>query len=209
MTQQVQTEIIADASITSAKLATGAAVANIGAGGITSNELGSSVVTPAKLSQPLTQSTALATTSGTTKDFTGIPSWVKRITVMFNGVSTNGSSSVIVQIGTGGTPTTSGYNGSGVITGSGGAASTTLSSGFRIFFNANDAAAAVRHGHIVLTNVSGNIWAASGVIGLSDSAWASIVGGTISLAGVLDNVRITTVNGTDTFDAGSVNILYE
>lgn len=41
------------------------------------------------------------------------------------------------------------------------------------------------------------------------TAVASTSGGTISLAGALDNVRLTTVNGTDTFDAGSINILYE
>ena len=33
--------------------------------------------------------------------------------------------------------------------------------------------------------------------------------GELKLAGALDRVRITTVNGTDTFDAGSINILYE
>ena len=158
--------------------------------------------------QKLTQGTAAATTSGTSKDFTSIPSWVKRITVVLNGVSTNGTSSVLVQVGTGGAPTTSGYLGASVILGNAGAA-TNLSSGFRIFFNTSDAATSVRHGHIILANVSGNVWAASGVIGLSDSSWASIIGGTISLAGALDTVRLTTVGGTDTFDAGSINILYE
>jgi hypothetical protein len=33
--------------------------------------------------------------------------------------------------------------------------------------------------------------------------------GTKSLSATLDRIRITTVNGTDTFDAGSINILYE
>ena len=155
----------------------------------------------------LTQAASQATTSGTFKDFTGIPIWVKRITLSFQGVSTSGSSSVLVQVGAG-SPTTSGYLGSAIIIGTAGAAA-NFSSGFRLFFNTSDAATTTRHGSITITNVTGNVWAVSGVVGLSDSAWATLMGGTISLAGVLDRVRVTTVNGTDTFDAGAVNILYE
>lgn len=155
----------------------------------------------------MTQAASQATTSGTFKDFTSIPSWVKRITLSFQGVSTNGSSSVLVQLGTG-TPTTSGYLGSAIIIGTAGAAA-NFSSGFRLFFNTSDAATTVRHGSITITNVTGNVWAVSGVVGLSDSAWVTLMGGTISLAGVMNMLRVTTVNGTDTFDAGAVNILYE
>ena len=49
----------------------------------------------------LVSGTAVASTSGTSIDFTGIPSWVKRITVMFNGVSTSGTSFKQIQIGSG------------------------------------------------------------------------------------------------------------
>ena len=164
-------------------------------------------ILPAKLAQPLTLGTSQATTSGAFKDFLSIPTWVERITVSFQGVSTSGASSVLVQLGSG-SPTTSGYLGTSAIIGSA-SASANLSSGFRVFFNLNDAAAAVRHGAITITNITGNVWAASGVLGLSDSAWSCIIGGSVSLAGVLDRIRITTVNGTDTFDAGAVNILYE
>jgi hypothetical protein len=31
----------------------------------------------------------------------------------------------------------------------------------------------------------------------------------VSLSGTLDRIRLTTVNGSDTFDAGSINIIYE
>lgn len=155
----------------------------------------------------ITLGTSQATTSGTSKDFTSIPSWVKRITVSLRGVSTSGTSSVLVQLGSG-SPTTSGYLGTSVILGTAGA-SANLSSGFRVFLNTSDAATAVRHGSITINNMGGDVWSASGVVGLSDTPWCSIIGGSVSLAGVLDRIRITTVNGTDTFDAGSVNIIYE
>lgn len=155
----------------------------------------------------LTRQTVQNSTSGTVIDFTGIPSTARIITVMLSGVSTNGSSSVIVQLGST-SFTTSGYLGASVITG-GGTAAINLSSGFRIYFNLNDAAAAVRHGSMVLSNITGNTWVASGTFGLSDSAWISTVGGTIALGGTLDRVRVTTVNGTDTFDAGSINVIYQ
>ena len=67
----------------------------------------------------------------------------------------------------------------------------------------------VRHGAVILTNITGNTWVASGVGGLRDSGRLWTTGGTIALAAALTAVRITTVNGTDTFDAGSINILYE
>jgi hypothetical protein len=152
----------------------------------------------------LKSGTAVASTSGTSIDFTGLPTWVKRITVMFNGTSTNGSSNVIIQIGSG-SFTTSGYLGSGsnstTLTG----ANYTTGFGILIF----NTAAAVVGGTVVLTQISGNTWIASGTLGRTDGAATGGVAGYVALSGTLDRVRITTVNGTDTFDAGSINILYE
>jgi hypothetical protein len=151
----------------------------------------------------LVQGTAVASTSGTSIDFTGIPSWVERITVMFSGVSTNGSSLVIVQLGTGGVPTTSGYQGATNQAGSYAQLTTGLGT------NNNSGAADTRTGLMTITNISSNTWVSSAVVFLNSSAVGGGGAGVISLAGVLNLVRITTVNGTDTFDAGSVNILYE
>ena len=149
--------------------------------------------------------TAQATTSGTSIDFTGIPSWVERITVIWNGVSTNGSSSPLVQLGTSGGVVTSGYGGSSSLI-----ASTVTSQNFTTGFGERSQdAAAVRSGSWVITNVSGNIWVCAGVLGRSDGGNTSVTGGTVTLGGTLDRVRVTTVNGTDAFDAGSINILYE
>ena len=149
----------------------------------------------------ITSSTAVASTSGTSIDFTSIPSWVKRITVMFNGVSTSGTSPVQIQIGSG-SITNSGYSGSCSY-----GTTTTNSSGFVV--HSNIAAATIAYGTVILTNVSGNVWTEMGSIGAASNAVSVSGGGLTTLTGALDRVRITTVNGTDTFDAGSINILYE
>jgi len=154
----------------------------------------------------LTSSTAQASTSGTSINFTGIPSWVKRITVMFNGVSSNGSSDRILQIGAG-SVTTTGYLGSSTIMGSASLSSATYTTGFGI--NRSIASSQVISGAVYLMNISSNTWACSGVTADSSSANTYTAGGSIALSGTLDRIRITAVNGTDTFDAGSINIMYE
>jgi hypothetical protein len=156
-------------------------------------------------SSVITSGTAVASTSGTSIDFTGIPSWVKRITVMFSGVSTNGTSALLVQIGSSGTPVNTGYVGS--VAGINGAttASNTLSAGFNL--NRVSVAASNYQGNIVITNLTGNTWTASWTN--SDQTTVTTVGaGRIDLAGTLNIVRFTSAT-PDTFDAGSINILYE
>jgi hypothetical protein len=153
----------------------------------------------------ITSGTAVASTSGTSIDFTSIPSWVKRITVMFAGVSTNGTSKIRIQIGAGSVETT-GYAGTGsYIAGSVGSANFT--SGFEL--TDAQAATAVRQGAFTLTTLGSNIWVMTGAIGQSDSTYTAFIYGSKTTSGTLDRVRITTVNGTDTFDAGTINILYE
>jgi len=151
----------------------------------------------------LVSGTSVASTSGTSITFTSIPSWVKKITVVFNGVSTNSTSLIQVQLGSlSGGVETSGYLTSYSNIGTTGSGTT----GFIIYAAS---ASNTRHGSIVFTNISGNIWSGSGVMALSDAAGMMFVAGTKSLSSTLDRVVITTVNGTDTFDAGSINILYE
>jgi hypothetical protein len=151
----------------------------------------------------ITSGTAVASTSGTSIDFTGIPSWVKRITVMFNGVSTNGTSIYRVRIGSG-SISTSGYTGSV----SNGGSNNAISAGFDLSVNAAVAANAYIS-QIVISNITGNTWVASWIFASTAGSLGSYGVGSIALSGSLDQVRITTVNGTDTFDAGSINILYE
>ncbi len=143
--------------------------------------------------------------TGTEVDFTSIPSWVKRITVMFDGVSLNGGSNVLVQLGDSGGIETTGYESSST----GGAstvASVASTAGIIAFFGD---AAGVQSGHLLLANVSANIWSSSHVLGRSDIAASRFGGGRKTLSGTLDRVRITTVNGTNTFDAGTINLLLE
>lgn len=207
---------IADSSVTAAKLASGAAVSNIGAGGISANELASNAVTtakvldanitPAKLSQPFTSVGAVAPTSNAI-DFlfpAASQSWIKRITIIFLAISTNGTSQVIVQAGSG-SPQTTGY--SSVAASVGGAVTTTFTTGFGVGSAAS--ATDLRTGHIVLTKQSGNTWVCSSILGIPNSPGVTFGAGLVSLSNTIDRVRITTVNGTDVFDGGSISLFYE
>ena len=150
--------------------------------------------------------TAVASTSGTAIDFTGIPSWVKRVTVMFNGVSLNASANLLVQIGSG-SFTTSGYASRSAAAGSSTTATTSSTAGFVSVLSTNNNGV---WGQVQLLNVNSNNWMATHVFGLTDgsSTYSVTGGGNVALSGVLDRIRITSTS-TDTFDAGSINILYE
>lgn len=155
--------------------------------------------------QRITLGTAVASTSGTSIDFTSIPAWVKRITVMFSGVSTNGSSALQIQIGTSGGVQTTSYLGS---YGYGQIPNANMSAGFTVYA---DGPGDIAHGSATLNllNSSTGVWTFNSLFGWSSRAYVLLSAGSKTLSGTLDRVRITTVNGTDTFDAGSVNILYE
>jgi len=154
---------------------------------------------------PFTAGTAVASTSGTSIDFTSIPSWVKRITVMFNGVSLSGGSNFLIQVGAGSVTSsgyTSAYSVARAASGLGGASTSG-------FIACSAAAADTMSGSITILTLGSNVWVSNHVLGDYTSQLTSQGGGNVTLGGTLDRVRITTVNGTDTFDAGSINILYE
>jgi len=154
----------------------------------------------------ITSGTAVASTSGTSIDFTGIPSWVKRITVMFNGVSVNLSSIIQVQLGTGSTSyTTSGYLGGGWFANT---TNTNVTTGIPVIASGAGASARTLYGTMTIANITGNTWVASATI-FDGNASGCLSGSSIALAAPLTAIRLTTVNGTDTFDAGTVNIMYE
>lgn len=153
----------------------------------------------------ITAKTTVASTSGTSIDFTGIPSWAKRITVMFSNVSTNGSSIVQIQVGSG-SFVTSGY----VCIASGFSSTNAVTLAFTAGIATGDSGNASfnRYGNVYLTTLGSNIWTADGGLALNNLG-KHICSGGVTLSGALDRVRITTINGTDVFDAGSINILYE
>ena len=158
----------------------------------------------------LTQGTVVDATHGGANDlavlsFTGIPAKAKRITVMFSGVSPGGASPICIQLGVSSTAETADYY--GAVQNAGGA--TAHTNGFRIRASTGGTGE-VYHGAVTLTKFStGNIWVCEGSVSLSstnNSWWTS---GVKTLAGVLDSIFITTVGGSETFDAGNVNIAWE
>lgn len=182
--------------------------ASIISGSVGTVQLSAGAVTPVKLSQPLTLATAQNAT-GTAINFTGIPSWVNRITVIFNGVASSGSSQHVVRLGTSEGVASTGYaswwgamlNATAVFT-------TGSIEGFGIW---NGSSVDIKSGHMFLTRISGNAWISSHAGGFTNNSGNFIItgGGTTNLAGTLDRIRITTLNGTDTFRLGNVNIMYE
>ena len=158
----------------------------------------------------MTLGTPQNTTSGTSIDFTGIPSGIKRITINFNGVSTNGTSTVIVQIGDSGGIETSGYLSGASLQQNAGTNAYAASTAGYMLAGVNTAASVVQGSFVLtLTNSANNTWAGYGAgndSGLSGS-WHG--GGAKSTSATLDRVRITTSGGADTFDAGEINIAYE
>jgi hypothetical protein len=191
----------ATATNTANAIVTRDASGNFSAGTITAAVTGT-----ASGNSRLVRTTAVVTTSGTSVDFTGIPSWVKRITVAINGVSTNGTSPVQIQLGDSGGIETSGYfGGLATITGTNTSAFAAFSSGFAPL---GATTGATRAGILSIVNIASDTWVASGTFDDSATA-AGLTQGAKLLSATLDRIRLTTVNGTDTFDAGSVNIIYE
>ena len=179
------------------------------------NMLGFDVATQAELETEKTRITATeakgfvtmaaqATTSGTLKDFTGIAAGAKQVAVIFAGVSLSGTANLRIQIGATTVPLTAGYA-AGVSSGVGASVS---SAGFDQDWGS---ATSVVHGTLLLTLVdaSTNTWSAFGVF-MSPTTGANprFLSGTVALPGALGVVRVTTSNGTDTFDAGQCGVSY-
>lgn len=152
---------------------------------------------------------SLVTVSGTSVDVTSIPAAAKRITMSFSGVSTNGTSQMLLQLGDSGGVETTGYLGNGAAVVSGTPGVTTATAGFLV--GRNTAAAQLTHGTVTLTlmDVTTNLWACAGVLADSASGLTLLVAGTKALSATLDRVRLTTIGGTDTFDAGSISVTWE
>lgn len=171
---------------------------------MTSPTMSSPTFTGTATGTVLVSGTSVASTSGTSIDFTSIPSWVKRITVMFNGVSTSGISPLLVQIGDSGGIETSGYV-SQAATDRGAELSSTA--GFVTM--AATAAATAATGIVNIVLFETNTFISSSIVSDPSTPRVNFAAGNKTLSATLDRVRITTVGGTDTFDAGSINIIYE
>jgi hypothetical protein len=238
-TDAVETLKIKDANVTADKLATGAVTGAAGGGKLAASAikgqtskaspLGDDEVlihSAADLALRRSTLTAVGTliagdlgkaitfgtstsASGTTVDFTGIPAWATRITIMFNGLSLSGTDKIVVQAGTSSDFVTSGYNSHfGNLRSGGNSEMLSITSGWGVWSNgANN----THYGTMTLIRMTGNTWISThtgGYIGGSSDTFATSGGGSVALGAALDRVRITT-NGSNTFDAGTVNIAWE
>lgn len=150
----------------------------------------------------------MQTASGSSVPFSSIPSWVKRITVMFSGVSLSGTDNYLIQLGDSGGLETSGYvSNSGVIQNGGSSTTASSTSGFLIL---SGNASGTSYGAMTLTlmDAATNLWAATHCIGRGDGALPIYGAGTKALSATLDRLSVIP-SGVNTFDAGSINILYE
>lgn len=156
------------------------------------------------MSDTLVSGTAV-TASGTSVDFTGIPATAKRITVMFNTVSLSGTSDFLIRLGTASGIESTSYESSAEYGG------TAATSGIGLIVR-NSGSANLHNGLYIICLISPNLWIGSGVIRPGVTGGGG-TGGTATgykpTTATLDRIRITTVNGTDTFDAGTINIMYE
>jgi hypothetical protein len=160
------------------------------------------------LALPLTSGTVLAA-SGTSLAYSSLPSGIKRITLLIASLQTSGTTTPVLQLSAASTFKTTGYLGSSIATGSASINTVNWTTGFGLT-TASYASSVVMHGSIVLNllNSSTNLWTASGVLGRSDGTNSAFIGGSVTLAGTLDGLRLY-IDGTQTFTAGSINIFYE
>lgn len=152
---------------------------------------------------PITSGTTV-TASGTSIDFTGIPSTAKRITVMFSGISTSGTTDWGVRLGTSSGIESTGYLGATSNSSPSGVNETTIA---KVVYSLSTAT--IAQGFVTIVYMGSNLWAISGSTGRSSVFYTDVCGYTKTTASTLDRIRITTGNGTDTFDAGTINILWE
>lgn len=139
-----------------------------------------------------------------TVDFTGIPSTAKRITVMFSGVSLNGTSNILVQLGDSGGFEITGY---ASVVGNNAATATSTAG---LIATSNGAAGSILSGMVIITLINTNSWVSTVTLGdTSNTQTPYAGGGAKSTSDTLDRIRITTVNGSDLFDAGSINVMWE
>jgi hypothetical protein len=179
---------------------TGYTLATLTAGSNVSitNTAGAITINSNYASSGITSGIAVPLTNQTSVDFTGIPSTAKIITVMFDGLSTDGSSTIQIQFGTSSSFENTGYV-SGNVFG-------TITSGFLLAYNPTPPY--LQYGTMVLTQLTGNNWIQNGN-SLAFGVAVQPTCGSKTLASTLTRLRLTTVNGTDQFDAGTVNIMWQ
>lgn len=169
--------------------------------------IGFGQLTPSSMTQWMTQGTAVTSTTGTSVDFTSLPSWIKRVTVLLNGVSLSGTALLRFRLGTSSGFVTTGYASNGSMVSALGNAFASQTAGFDVY-DTGSAAGDTYSGKMVFENITGNTWVAVANIANNSNQFYTTVG-SIALASALTQLQVTSSNGTDTFDAGTINIIYE
>jgi hypothetical protein len=196
-----QSDVVADSGTDTLTLAAGSGISittNAGTDTITISASGGG--------SGLTLATAQAATSGTTITFSSLPAGLNRITCMWTGLSSNGTSSTGIRLGDAGGVETTGYTGRvGYLAGTSPNVY-TLSTGFDWLTGTSSDTG---DGQLILSRIDGNTWIASGFFTLPSNTVIYHMNAFKTLSAELTQVQFYTVNGTDTFDAGTVNINYE
>ena len=209
--QKAPTIMIAqDNGIVAAQISTGAIESDeLAVDSVITAKIANASVTPAKLSQPLTYGTPVTTTSGTEHDFDGIPSWATKIEVCFYNVSISGSAFIRIRALTASGAITSGYATYTTAINSG-THHQAQTAGFDLYSHSSTAAYNY-NGALTFRKVdtSSNNWIGNGIFGADNDAQFMVINGRAPLSEALTGIRVTTSNGTDTFDAGTINISYE
>lgn len=181
-------------------------VSKVQDGVVVTADIADLAITPEKMSQKMTlmQSVDVTTLSGKTKcDFTGIPSWVKRITVMFSGVRFSSPTAILIQLGDSGGIENTDYL--SLSTEGTTLTADSYTTGFAIKTSSVDDPVV---GSVVITPLTSNTWIASGTLARSAAEVFVTSAGSKTLSDVLTQVRITSVNAR-TITAGTINVLYE
>ena len=145
----------------------------------------------------------VATTNQTSKEYDGIPSWVTKITLLFDRVSTTGGSELLVQLGTSGGAITSNYDSSS--SNSSGGTLETSTAGFVLYVNASSSALT---GKMEIQRAgTSNKWISSHTMKSSGNTRDG-AGVLTTYSGTIDRVVVTTEGGSNTFDGGAITVYY-
>jgi hypothetical protein len=196
---------------------TGSTTASTGSGGVvlaSSPTLSSPTInsptfggTPTMGASFITRMSAggVSASGNTSVDFTSMPSWINTITLMFRNISTVSNDNILVQLGTSSGFTTSGYVSTSIDFDGNGGVATNSTAGLIVKLNPGSN---IVNGTMIIAYTGSNAWVNNHTLS-NNTNIMTVGGGTIALGGTLDRVRITTVSGTDAFDAGTLNISYQ
>lgn len=157
----------------------------------------------------LTLGTAVATTSGISVPYTGLPTWAKRLTVGLKNVSITSTANTLLQFGVAGSLVTTGYQSVavGLQTATPGTVSSTA--GFVLTNGSFTGPVNFMSGIVTLISMGGNDWAMQSTLVRDDGSTVFSAAGRVTLAGAPDRIALVTADGTSTFDQGSYNVLIE